>query len=37
VVETLQLLPAMPDAICIDQVVAQMAALGRINHAVNPA
>jgi putative transposase len=37
VVETLQLLPAMPDAICIDQVVSQMAALGRINPAVNPA
>ena len=37
VVETLQLLPAMPDAICIDQVVSQMAALGRINHPVNPA
>jgi putative transposase len=37
VVETLQLLPAMPDALCIAQVVAQMAALGRINPAVNPA
>jgi putative transposase len=37
VVETLQLLPEPPDSIFIDQVVAQMAALGRINHAVNPA
>jgi putative transposase len=35
VVETLKLLPEMPDAICIDQVVSQMAALGRVNHAVN--
>ena len=35
VVETLKLLPAMPDAICIDQVVSQMAELGRVNHAVN--
>ena len=37
VVETLQLLPEPPDSIFIDQVVAHMAALGRINHAVNPA
>jgi hypothetical protein len=36
VVETLKLLPEMPDALCIDQVVSQMAALGRVNHAVNP-
>jgi hypothetical protein len=36
VVETLKLLPAMPDAICIDQVVSQRAELGRVNHAVNP-
>jgi hypothetical protein len=36
VVETLKLLPEMPDAICIDQVVSQMAELGRVNHAVNP-
>jgi putative transposase len=35
VVETLKLLPEMPDAICIEQVVSQMAALGRVNHAVN--
>ena len=37
VVETLQLLPELPDSLFIDQIVAQMAALGRINHAVNPA
>ena len=37
VVETLTLLPAMPDALFIDQVVSQIAALGRVNHAVNPA
>jgi hypothetical protein len=37
VIETLKLLPAMPDALCIDQIVSQMAALGRVNHAVNPA
>jgi len=37
VVETLKLLPAMPDALFIDQVVSQIAALGRVNHAVNPA
>jgi DDE superfamily endonuclease len=35
VVETLKLLPEPPDSIFIDQVVAQIAALGRINHAVN--
>jgi len=35
VVETLQLLPEPPDPIFIDQVVSKMAALGRINHAVN--
>jgi hypothetical protein len=35
VVETLQLLPEPPDAIFVEQVVAQMAALGRVNHAVN--
>jgi putative transposase len=37
VVETLKLLPEMPDAIFIEQVVSQMAALGRVNPAVNPA
>src|SRR5215468_4820404 len=36
VIATLKLLPEMPDALCIDQVVSQMAALGRVNHAVNP-
>jgi putative transposase len=36
VVETLKLLPEMPDSLCIDQVVSQMAELGRVNHAVNP-
>ena len=36
VVETLKLLPEPPDPIFIDQVVATMAALGRVNHAVNP-
>ena len=35
VVETLKLLPEMPDALFIDQMVSQMAALGRVNHAVN--
>jgi putative transposase len=37
VVETLKLLPERPDALFIDQVVSQMAVLGRVNHAVNPA
>jgi putative transposase len=37
VVETLKLLPEMPEAILIDQVIAQVAQLGRINPAVNPA
>lgn len=32
-VEMLKLLPESPDAIFIDQVVAQMAELGRVNHA----
>ncbi len=35
VIETLTWLPEPPDSILIDQVVAQMAELGRINHAVN--
>jgi hypothetical protein len=35
VVETLKLLPEPPDSIFIDQVVVQMAELGRVNHAVN--
>lgn len=37
VVETFKLLPERPDALFIDQVVFQMAVLGRVNHAVNPA
>ena len=36
VVETLKLLPEMPEPICIDQVIAQVAELGRINRAVHP-
>jgi putative transposase len=36
VIETLKLLPESPDAIFIDQVVRQMAELGRVNYAVNP-
>ena len=36
VVETLKLLPEMPGSLFIDQVVSQMAELGRVNHAVNP-
>jgi hypothetical protein len=28
--------PAMPDAICLEQVVSQIAARGRVNPAVNP-
>ncbi len=36
VVETLKLLPEMPGSISIDQVVSQMAVLGRVNHTVNP-
>jgi hypothetical protein len=37
VVETLKLLPEMPEANFIDQAIAQIAQLGRINQAVNPA
>ena len=33
VVETLKLLPEMPDAICIEQVVSKIAELGRVNPA----
>jgi hypothetical protein len=36
VVETLKLLPEMSGAIFIDQVISQMAGLGRVNHAVSP-
>src|SRR5712692_3063679 len=35
VVETLKLLPEMPEPIFIDQAIAQVAALGRVNHAIN--
>ena len=37
VVETLKLLPEMPEAIFIDEAIAQVAQLGRINHAGNSA
>jgi putative transposase len=37
VVETFTWLPEMPEPICIDQVMAQIADLGRVNHAVNAA
>jgi len=37
VVEILKLLPEMPEPIFIDQAIAQMAELGRVNHAVNAA
>ncbi len=37
VVETFKLLPEMPDAVFIEQVVAKIAELGRVNLAVNPA
>ena len=36
VVETLKLLPEMPEPIFIDQAIAQVAALGRVNHAIDP-
>ena len=36
VVETLPLLPEMPEPLCIDQVIAQVAQLGRVNHTVTP-
>jgi len=36
VVETFKLLPEMPEPIFIDQVIAQVAGLGRVNHVVNP-
>jgi hypothetical protein len=34
-VETLKLLPEMPEAIFIEQAIAQMAELGRVNSPVN--
>ena len=36
VVETFKWLPAMPEPIFIDQAIAPVAALGRVNHVVNP-
>jgi putative transposase len=36
VVETLKLLPEMPDPIFIEQAIAQVAELGRVNHVLNP-
>ena len=35
VVELLKLLPEPPESILIDQIVPQMAALGRVNHPVS--
>ena len=35
VVETLKLLPEMPESIFIDQAIAKMAELGRVNHTVH--
>ena len=35
VMETLKLLPEMPELIFIEQAIAQVAQLGRVNHAVN--
>ena len=37
VLETLKLLPEMPEPLFIDQAIAHMAALGRVNHAGNAA
>ena len=37
VIETLKLLPEMPEPIFIDQAIAQVAELGRINQPINPA
>ena len=37
VVETFKLLPEMPEPIFIDQAIAQIAELGRVNHVVNAA
>ena len=36
VIETLKLLPEMPEPIFIDQAIAQVAALGLVNQVVNP-
>jgi len=35
VVETFKWLPEMPEPIFIEQAIAQVAALGRVNHAIN--
>ena len=35
VVETFKLLPERPEPIFIEQAIAQVAALGRVNHAIN--
>jgi hypothetical protein len=37
VVETLKCLPEIPEVICIEQIIAQVAELGRINHLETPA
>jgi len=37
VVETFTWLPEMPEPILLDQAMAHMAALGRVNHAGNAA
>jgi putative transposase len=36
VIETLKVLPEMPEPIFMDQAIAQVAALGRVNQVVNP-
>ena len=36
VIETLKLLPEMPEPIFIEQAIAKIAQLGRINHLVDP-
>ena len=36
VVAAFQLLPEIPEPVFIDQVIAKVAALGRVNHAVSP-
>ncbi len=35
VIATLKLLPEMPEPICIEQAIAQVAELGRVNHVAN--
>jgi hypothetical protein len=36
VVDTLQVLPEMPEPIFLDQAIAEVARLGRVNPVVNP-